>query len=189
MFTSDEQNLTFTSQKNNKHETIPSRFFPEQKTKRSFVLRHLRPVHEVLTKNFTTKLRLWTKFLACTVCALLQYMSVLFTSTSLGIHLCKQNLTNLQFSKRRRGAGICLSDALKLHRVKHKWLARKWKGPWEGEKPLSISRLPLRANFHQERDFSVRGRIRGIPNPWWSLSLTLLLRSHPLCRKFSPRSP
>ena len=118
MFTSDEQNLTFTSQKNNKHETIPSRYFPEQKTKRSFVLRHLRPVREVLTKTFTTKLRLWTKFLACTVCALFQYMSVLFTSTSLGIHLCKQNLTNLQFSKRRRGGGICLSDALKLHRAR-----------------------------------------------------------------------
>ena len=28
---------------------IPNRFFPEQKTKKSFVLRYLRPVHEVLT--------------------------------------------------------------------------------------------------------------------------------------------
>ena len=36
-------------QKNKKHETIPSRFFPELKTNRSFVVRHLCPVHEVLT--------------------------------------------------------------------------------------------------------------------------------------------
>ena len=37
-------------QKNKNHETVPSRFwFLEQETKRSFVLRHLCPVHEVLT--------------------------------------------------------------------------------------------------------------------------------------------
>ena len=36
-------------QKNKNHETIPSRFFPEQTTKKSFVLRHLCPLHEVLT--------------------------------------------------------------------------------------------------------------------------------------------
>ena len=34
-------------QKKNNHETIPNRFYPEQKTKRSFVLRHLCPVHKV----------------------------------------------------------------------------------------------------------------------------------------------
>ena len=33
-------------QKDKNHETIPSRFFPEQKTKKSFVLSHLCPVHE-----------------------------------------------------------------------------------------------------------------------------------------------
>ena len=37
-------------QKNKNHEAIPSRFFPEQATKKSFVLRHLCPVHEVLTQ-------------------------------------------------------------------------------------------------------------------------------------------
>ena len=31
------------------HETIPSRFFPEQTTKKRFVLRHLCPAHEVST--------------------------------------------------------------------------------------------------------------------------------------------
>jgi len=36
-------------QKNKNHETIPSRFLPEQKTKKSFILRHLCPVHEGLT--------------------------------------------------------------------------------------------------------------------------------------------
>ena len=36
-------------QKNKNHETIPSRVFPEQTTKKSFVLRRLCPVHEVLT--------------------------------------------------------------------------------------------------------------------------------------------
>ena len=36
-------------QKNRNHETIQSRFFPEQTTKKSFVLRRLCPVHEVLT--------------------------------------------------------------------------------------------------------------------------------------------
>ena len=33
------------------------------------------------------------------------------------------------------------------------------KGPWEGyRRPLSPSRLPLRAHFHQKRDVWVRGR-------------------------------
>ena len=36
-------------QNNKNQETIPRRFFPEQKTKKSFVLRHLSPVHKVLT--------------------------------------------------------------------------------------------------------------------------------------------
>ena len=36
-------------QKNKNNETILSRFFPEQKTKRSFVLRHPCPIREVLT--------------------------------------------------------------------------------------------------------------------------------------------
>ena len=36
-------------QKHKTHETIPSRLSPEQKTKKSFGLRHLCPVHEVLT--------------------------------------------------------------------------------------------------------------------------------------------
>ena len=38
-------------QKNKNHEITPSRFFPDQKTKRSFVLRHTYPVHEVLTQG------------------------------------------------------------------------------------------------------------------------------------------
>ena len=46
-------------QKNKNHETIPSIFFPEQKTKRSFVLRHLCPVHEVLTEK--------PKFVGCKI--------------------------------------------------------------------------------------------------------------------------
>ena len=41
-------NTDDVKQKNN-HETVPSRFFPEQKTNRSFVLCHLCPVHKVLT--------------------------------------------------------------------------------------------------------------------------------------------
>ena len=36
--------------KNKNIETIPSRFFREQKTMKSFILRHLCSVHEVLTK-------------------------------------------------------------------------------------------------------------------------------------------
>ena len=46
-------------QKNKNHETIPSIFFPEQKTKRSFVLRHLCPVHEVLMEK--------PKFVGCKI--------------------------------------------------------------------------------------------------------------------------
>ena len=46
-------------QNNKNHETIPSIFFPEQKTKRSFVLRHLCPVHEVLTEK--------PKFVGCKI--------------------------------------------------------------------------------------------------------------------------
>ena len=46
-------------QKNKNYETIPSIFFPEQKTKRSFVLRHLCQVHEVLTKK--------PKFVGCKI--------------------------------------------------------------------------------------------------------------------------
>ena len=38
------------SVENKNHETIPSRFFPEQETKRSFVFHHLSLVHEVLTR-------------------------------------------------------------------------------------------------------------------------------------------
>ena len=37
------------SVENKNHETIPSRFFPEHETKRSFVFRHLSLVHKVLT--------------------------------------------------------------------------------------------------------------------------------------------
>ena len=37
------------SVENKNHETIPSRFFPEQETKRSFVFCHQSLVHEVLT--------------------------------------------------------------------------------------------------------------------------------------------
>ena len=47
------------------------------------------------------------------------------------------------------------------------------KGPWEGyrrqakrrlatSRPLSPSRLPLRAHFRRERDVWVRGRARGM---------------------------
>ena len=46
-------------QNNKNHETIPSIFFPEQKTNRSFVLRHLCPVHEVLTEK--------PKFVGCKI--------------------------------------------------------------------------------------------------------------------------
>ena len=38
--------------KNKNNETILSRFFPEQKTERSSVLRHVCPIHEVLTLFF-----------------------------------------------------------------------------------------------------------------------------------------
>ena len=37
-------------------ETIPNRFYPEQKTKRSFVLRHLCPVHAVKAKFLLSNL-------------------------------------------------------------------------------------------------------------------------------------
>ena len=46
-------------QNNKNHETIPSIFFPEQKTKRSLVLRHLCPVHEALTEK--------PKFVGCKI--------------------------------------------------------------------------------------------------------------------------
>ena len=46
-------------QKNKNHETIPSIFFPEQKTKRSCFLRHLCLVHEVLTEK--------PKFVGCKI--------------------------------------------------------------------------------------------------------------------------
>ena len=39
----------YVKQNDKNQETITSRFFPEQKTKKSFGLRHLCPVHEVLT--------------------------------------------------------------------------------------------------------------------------------------------
>ena len=39
----------YVKQNDKNQETITSRFFPEQKTKKSFVLRHLSPVHKVLT--------------------------------------------------------------------------------------------------------------------------------------------
>ena len=38
-------------QKNKSHETISNRVFPEQKTKRSFALRHVCPVHKVKAKK------------------------------------------------------------------------------------------------------------------------------------------
>ena len=41
----------YVKQNDKNQETITSRFFPEQKTKKSFVLRHLSPVHKVLTGN------------------------------------------------------------------------------------------------------------------------------------------
>ena len=37
--------------KNKSHEAIPNRFFLAQKTKRSFVLRHVCPAHEVKAKK------------------------------------------------------------------------------------------------------------------------------------------
>ena len=39
-------------QKNKNHETMPNRFYPEHETKRSFVLRYLCPVQDVLTVVF-----------------------------------------------------------------------------------------------------------------------------------------
>ena len=46
-------------------------------------------------------------------------------------------------------------------RARNEWLVMNHKGPWEGykqrAKPLSPSRLPLRAHFHQKRDVWVRG--------------------------------
>ena len=47
--------------------------------------------------------------------------------------------------------------------AKREWLVMNRKGPWEGysrlaqSRPLSPSRLPLSAHFHQERDVWVRG--------------------------------
>ena len=44
-------------------------------------------------------------------------------------------------------------------RARNEWLVMNRKGPWEGyRRPLSPSRLPLRAHFHQKRDVWVRGR-------------------------------
>ena len=40
--------IHFTWQKNKNHETISNWFYPEQKTKKSFVLCHLCPEHEVI---------------------------------------------------------------------------------------------------------------------------------------------
>ena len=40
--------IHFTWQKNKNYETIPNWFYPEQKTKKSFVLCHLCPEHEVI---------------------------------------------------------------------------------------------------------------------------------------------
>ena len=45
----DKDNI---KRKNKNNEAILSRFFPEQKTERSFVLRHICPIHEVLTLFF-----------------------------------------------------------------------------------------------------------------------------------------
>ena len=42
--------------------------------------------------------------------------------------------------------------------AKREWLVMNRKGPWEGYRWLSPSRLPLRAHFHRERDVWVRGR-------------------------------
>ena len=43
--------------------------------------------------------------------------------------------------------------------ARNEWLVVNRKGPWEGYRrhPLSPSRLPLRAHFHQKRDVWVRG--------------------------------
>ena len=54
--------------------------------------------------------------------------------------------------------------------AKREWLVMNRKGPWEGyrrageatSRPLSPSRLPLRAHFHRKRDVWVRGRIKSI---------------------------
>lgn len=46
----DKDNI---KRKNKNNEAILSRFFPEQKTERSFVLRHICPIHEVLTLFFS----------------------------------------------------------------------------------------------------------------------------------------
>ena len=46
--------------------------------------------------------------------------------------------------------------------AKREWPVINRKGPWEGHRRLSPSRLPLRAHFHRERDVWVRGR-------WWHI--------------------
>ena len=43
-------------------------------------------------------------------------------------------------------------------RARNEWLAMNRKGPWEGYRQQSPSRLLLRALFHQKRDVWVRGR-------------------------------
>ena len=49
-------------QKNKNHEAISSGFFPEQETKKSFVLHHLCPVHKVLTDYFISQFQLLEAF-------------------------------------------------------------------------------------------------------------------------------
>ena len=50
-------------------------------------------------------------------------------------------------------------QALRFSQGKGERLVMNRKGPWEGYRRLaSPSRLPLRAHFHRERDFWVRGR-------------------------------
>ena len=45
-------------------------------------------------------------------------------------------------------------------RARNEWLVMNRKGPWEGySRPLSPSRLPLRAHFHQKRDVWVRDKV------------------------------
>ena len=63
--------------------------------------------------------------------------------------------------------------------AKREWLVMNRKGPWEGyrqqSRPLSPSRLPLRAHFHQKRDVWVRGRL-------WVVSKSRQLL-HTLCNE------
>ena len=79
-------------QKNNNHLTIPSRFFPQEKIKRSFVLSHLCPVHKVLTVIW--KPFFWTKCQFLWSGKVYIWLSVwelqkLITSMSQQAHACK----------------------------------------------------------------------------------------------------